>query len=255
MTSKKDDMPWYARNCVKFLKKTGHLSMMEMGAYDRMLDWYYTNRDKRGLPTNVAQINRICGAFVPDECEAVLNVLGEFFHIVDGRYINDTAQEEIDKAEQIGRVRRDAQALGVQNKAQKGVQNGVQTTPQNPPQNPPQIGSQTAPQNHHKKNTSTSTSEKKEYNPPYPPNKLSTGQKSEVDVFKFEGGRLKFSIEAMISDDAIMVARAEAPGWDIYHLMGVYDQNINEGTMEAPRSPNAAFPAWCKKYTKGKPPK
>ena len=57
-----------------------------------------------------------------------------------------------------------------------------------------------------------------------------------------------------LDDKALQKAKDNASGWDIYHLAGVYAEGINNGMRDAPKSIKAAFPAWCKAYTKGKQP-
>jgi uncharacterized protein YdaU (DUF1376 family) len=63
-----------------------------------------------------------------------------------------------------------------------------------------------------------------------------------------------FKIEHKLTDDGLKAAKAAAPGWDLYHLMRIYDEGIASGKREAPRSPDKAFAAWCALYTKGKQP-
>jgi len=67
--------------------------------------------------------------------------------------------------------------------------------------------------------------------------------------------RMNYKIQTVLSDKAIEKAKSNAPQWDIYVLMGKFDDAIHAGKMVAPDKPNAAFPAWCKSVTKGKPPK
>lgn len=75
--------------------------------------------------------------------------------------------------------------------------------------------------------------------PPYPP----------------PGGGEGFDILNLISEDGLMDARSHAPGWDIQgYLAPIYTQSVRSGKLQKPRSPNKAFPAWCKSYTKGKTP-
>ncbi len=64
-----------------------------------------------------------------------------------------------------------------------------------------------------------------------------------------------YRVQDRLSDDAWQDARAHAPGWDINQLASVYNEGINSGKRESPKYPNKAFPVWCKKYTKGHPPK
>lgn len=68
------------------------------------------------------------------------------------------------------------------------------------------------------------------------------------------GGWSRSMVEAGLSDDALQRAKQSAPGWDIYNLMGIYAEGINSNRRTVPKSLNAAFPAWCAKYTKGKRP-
>lgn len=63
-----------------------------------------------------------------------------------------------------------------------------------------------------------------------------------------------YKIGRLLTPQAIQKAKQNAPGWDIYHLMSTYDSAVNSGKLELPRKPNAAFPAWCEAYTKGRPP-
>lgn len=70
-----------------------------------------------------------------------------------------------------------------------------------------------------------------------------------------EGGRgANFNIGHKLSDQGLRAAKNAAPGWDIYHLMGVYNEGIHSGKREPPKAPDKAFPAWCARYTKGKSP-
>ena len=67
-------------------------------------------------------------------------------------------------------------------------------------------------------------------------------------------GSLNFDIDHYLSDEARQKAREAAPGWDQYALMKKYNNYINEKCKEKPIYPNKAYPAWCAKITKGKPP-
>lgn len=63
-----------------------------------------------------------------------------------------------------------------------------------------------------------------------------------------------FAVMNFLTDDHIAAAKANAPGWDLRHLAGIYDEGIRKGDREPPNHPGPAFAAWCKKYTKGKRP-
>lgn len=59
-------------------------------------------------------------------------------------------------------------------------------------------------------------------------------------------------ILALLKESDLVAAKKAAPGWDIYMLGSIY----NEGAAQRgrPKFPAKAFAAWCKLYTKGKPP-
>jgi uncharacterized protein YdaU (DUF1376 family) len=63
-----------------------------------------------------------------------------------------------------------------------------------------------------------------------------------------------------LDDKSLQLAKINAPGWDVYHLAGVYVDGINndiiidgvnKGKRPKPKCIKAAFPEWCKRYTKG----
>jgi hypothetical protein len=60
-----------------------------------------------------------------------------------------------------------------------------------------------------------------------------------------------YRIENYLTDTARDIARKKAPGFDLYYLMRVYDEGINNGDRPAPDYPCSAFPAWCEAYMKG----
>lgn len=70
-----------------------HLSLAEMGAYDRLLDHYYA--EEKPLPGKLEACCRIAGATTKAEREAVVAVLDEFFVLAEGGYSNERADEEI----------------------------------------------------------------------------------------------------------------------------------------------------------------
>lgn len=63
-----------------------------------------------------------------------------------------------------------------------------------------------------------------------------------------------YDVQRYLSDDDLRMARVGAPGWDIYHLIRVYNSGIHDGTRKPPTKPGKAFPVWCQSYTKGKRP-
>lgn len=67
-----------------------------------------------------------------------------------------------------------------------------------------------------------------------------------------KGEEPPFDIRYELSDSDIIAARAAAPGWDIYHLQGIYNEGVAE--RGPPKHPGKAFIGWCGNYTKGKSP-
>lgn len=84
-------MNYYERHLGDYARDTGHLSMLEHGAYCLLLDRYYAT--EAGIPAD--QTHRIARARTRDEKAAVDVVLGEFFKLVDGVWMNGRAEEEI----------------------------------------------------------------------------------------------------------------------------------------------------------------
>jgi uncharacterized protein YdaU (DUF1376 family) len=74
-------------------KRTATLSLMQMGAYDRLLDHYYA--EERALPGDLMECCRVAGAVTKAEQEAVRQVLERFFVLTDVGYANERADEEI----------------------------------------------------------------------------------------------------------------------------------------------------------------
>jgi len=85
---------YYPRFPGDYMRKTMHLSMVEDGAYTRLLDWYYAN-DK---PIPHARRYAVARATGAAERQAVDSVLGEFFKLVDDNHHNDRADAEIEAA-------------------------------------------------------------------------------------------------------------------------------------------------------------
>ena len=86
-------MNYFERHLGDYARAAGHLSMLEHGAYNLLLDRYYTT--EQGIPED--QAHRVCRARTRDEKEAVDTVLREFFSFVDGVWINGRAEREITK--------------------------------------------------------------------------------------------------------------------------------------------------------------
>lgn len=108
---------WYPRKVGDIMRKTSNLSMAGMGAYDRLLDWYYSNSSP--IPNDWEQVFRICGAVVPPDQDIVRTILPKFFLLKEDGWHNDKADEELIKRKVISDKRRDAQAAGQKSKVTK----------------------------------------------------------------------------------------------------------------------------------------
>ena len=87
-------MNFYKRHIGDYIKKAGHLTLLEHGIYARLMDVYYTR--EAGIPEDKAA--RLIGARTKDEVQALSNVLDEFFTLVDGVWTQGRCEEEIDIA-------------------------------------------------------------------------------------------------------------------------------------------------------------
>lgn len=98
---------------------TAHLSMLEDGAYGRLLRKYYAS--ERPLPADVKQIQRLVGARSKEEREAVDTVLAEFFVLQDDGWHQSRCDAEIAafQAKQAGRAEEKESAKERQRRARE----------------------------------------------------------------------------------------------------------------------------------------
>jgi uncharacterized protein YdaU (DUF1376 family) len=82
---------YYERHIGDYLKDTAHLSILEHGAYGRLLDVYYTKES----PIPAAQVARLIGARSKEELQALQVVLDEFFVQVGDAYTHTRCDREI----------------------------------------------------------------------------------------------------------------------------------------------------------------
>lgn len=133
-------MNFYPRFPGDYLRKTMHLSMLEDGAYTRLLDWYYAN--DRAIPHE--RRYAVARASTSAERAAVDAVIGEFFVLIDGQHHNERADVEIEA----GRKRIDAAKANGKKGGRKPkanpAGNPVGSDPQYP--EPKQIESSPSPQ-------------------------------------------------------------------------------------------------------------
>ena len=89
-------MNYYERHIGDYLKDTAHLSLLEHGIYARLLDVYYT----RECGIYEADSARLIGARSKEERAALALVLGEFFRLEGGIWIQGRCDREIEKYQQ-----------------------------------------------------------------------------------------------------------------------------------------------------------
>lgn len=227
---------WYPKYPGDYARDTGSLSMLEHGAYNLLLDSYYSNGpidtkqclSNASLMPDRSRVYRLCGAHTKEEMTAVDNVLMYFFTYKDGLYYQKRADEVIEKQRQSYERRAEAGRKGGRSNAKAMLEHSLSNQNQNQILN----------------------------------NSLDCSQNRARGSFKKDlgdGGREPgfagvYRVEPFLDDNALDNARAQAPGWNLQNLMAIYDSGINDGSREPPKYPKKAFPAWCNSYTKGRRP-
>jgi uncharacterized protein YdaU (DUF1376 family) len=87
---------WYSFYPGDYARDTGHLSLMEHGAYRALMDHYYAT--ELPLPNAVDRLIRLCRAYTPDEEAAVRRVLADFFVAGEDGFRHPRIDEELTKA-------------------------------------------------------------------------------------------------------------------------------------------------------------
>ena len=119
-------MNYYEHHLGDYAKDTAHLSMLEHGAYRLLLDRYYGT--EAGIPAD--QAHRVARARSRDEKAAVDAVLGEFFTLAGGVWINKRADEEISKAQvKIAAAKENGKKGGRPKKVKTGSENETENKP------------------------------------------------------------------------------------------------------------------------------
>lgn len=124
--------PWYARYPADYARDTTHLGLAEHGAYNLLLDRYYTHG---ALPSDERQLQRICHVTCPEEWQAVERVLTEFFVKTPDGWSNGRAERELIKAAEISERR----AIAGSNGRAKQLANAGQSAKQTPGESQPQL--------------------------------------------------------------------------------------------------------------------
>ena len=86
-------MNYYQFHIGDYLTRTSHLSLVEHGAYRRLIDVYYST--EKALPGDIKSIHRLVMARTKEERDAVDAVLNEFFELSDGAWRQHRCDHEI----------------------------------------------------------------------------------------------------------------------------------------------------------------
>jgi uncharacterized protein YdaU (DUF1376 family) len=117
---------YYERHLGDYAKDTGHLTMLEHGAYNLLLDRYYST--ELGIPAD--QVHRVTRARSPAEKAAVDGVLAEFFTLVEGVWTKGRVEEEIQRAGvKINAAKENGKRGGRPKKNPTGSENETQPKP------------------------------------------------------------------------------------------------------------------------------
>lgn len=88
-------MKQYRKDLTAFIPSCAHLTLLEEGVYNRLLDIYYAK--ERPIPAEIDAACRLCRAHTPEECAAVESVLREFFTLTDDGWTQARADKEISR--------------------------------------------------------------------------------------------------------------------------------------------------------------
>ena len=103
-------------------RDTQHLSLMENGAYQRLLNYYYDKQ--KPLPIDHGALYRICRAFAPEEQTAVQTVVNQFFSLEADGWHQKRADEEIEKAKKISAAKAKAARIKANGRTESGHSEG-----------------------------------------------------------------------------------------------------------------------------------
>ncbi|MDX9690516.1 MAG: YdaU family protein [Alphaproteobacteria bacterium] len=120
---------WYPKYPGDYARDTAHLSMLEHGAYNLLIDYYYStgqplpaNADANAPALALAKnyrLYRICRAITQEEQKAVDSVIEGFFELQDGFYHHRRIDQELEKRREISDKRSAANAKMRESKSKK----------------------------------------------------------------------------------------------------------------------------------------
>lgn len=93
-------MNYYPHHIGDYLKDTAHLTMVEDGAYRRLIDLYYLH--EKPLPTERAKVYRLARALTPSDKGAVDTILDEYFELAEEGWRHRRCDTEIEAAQEKG---------------------------------------------------------------------------------------------------------------------------------------------------------
>lgn len=115
---------WFAFDVGAYEDSTAHLTMLQDGAYNRLLRHYY--KTGKPIPEDAGQIQRISGAHSVEELEAVTYILNTFFTLKYGSYHNKRADNELIRAREVSKLRKELGKKGGLAKARAiAIANGI----------------------------------------------------------------------------------------------------------------------------------
>jgi uncharacterized protein YdaU (DUF1376 family) len=209
-----------------YLKDTGTLSLLEHGAYLRLIGEYWNTG--KPIPADANRIRRACQAHSEEEFKAIDYVLERYFKRTDTVWVHSKIERDLAAQEEYQKKKSEAgkTAANARWEQERAMRDACE----------PQCDG----------NATHST--------PLQTHSISIKTPREGGSLReFEKGNGGFDILHLLSEEGLEGARRAAPGWDIYHLAGIYNKGLGI-RGERPKKPDAAFAGWCRKYTSEKPP-
>ena len=123
-------MKYYQKNIGDYRKKTGHLSIVEHGVYNMLLDTYYDT--EAPLELDKKKLKRLHCVRSEEETEAFYTVLDEFFIKTEDGYRHNHADEQLEKIyAKSDKARESANARWNRKKAQQDAKDMRRTCERN----------------------------------------------------------------------------------------------------------------------------
>lgn len=125
-------MHYYKKNIGDYRSATAHLTLLEHGVYNWLLDTYYLN--EKPLPNNERELFRLALARTEDEKQAVRDVLDEYFENTENGWVHNRCESEIKAYHAKAETNRKNGGKGGRPKYESEQQSSG-----NPEQNPPSV--------------------------------------------------------------------------------------------------------------------